>query len=217
MTGTLANSGTLSNSGTIEIGNANLTAATTVSVDGLSNTGTIDLTGSATVQASLLVEPAAPTTLTGKYFLSGDAELGFETGGITAIGNSAELSLTGAKARVALGSAPHSNSVLTQLGSNVGTLRLENGASFNTTVDFLNNGVIDVDDSLSYGGSRLAIGGTLTNRGNLVIGNGALTAATTVTATDLVNAGTIDLTGSGANRGDTRRRPRLRLRLLDRD
>ena len=195
----VALTGALGNSGTIEIGNTNLTAATTVAVDGLSNTGTIDLTGSATVQASLLVEPAAPTTLTGKYFLSGDAELGFETGAVTAIGSGAELSLTGAKARVALGSAPASNSALTQLGSNLGTLNLENGATVATTSDFSNTGTVDIDTNSGAGGSQLTIGGILANISNITIGNASLSAATVVTAADLLDSGQINLTGSGAN------------------
>ncbi len=124
----VALTGSLSNSGRIEIGNSTLSQATMVSVVGFSNTGEIDLTGSASVQASLLVEPAAPATLSGKFFLTGDALLAFESGAITAIGNNAELSLTGAKARMALGSALGTNSALTQLGGNVGTLRLEGGA-----------------------------------------------------------------------------------------
>jgi hypothetical protein len=196
---TVAVAGALTNDGHIEIGYAGLGVATTVSVGGLSNNGEIDLTGSATVQASLLVEPAAPGTLTGKFVLSGDALLGFETGAIDAIGNSAELSLTGAKARVALGSAPNSDSALSQLGDNTGTLNLENGAVVGTTVDFLNNGVVNIDNVSGSGGSALSIGGLLTNRGNLVIGNSLLASATLVTAAELVNAGRIDLTGTGAN------------------
>ncbi|HEV2097340.1 MAG TPA: hypothetical protein VGR45_00270, partial [Stellaceae bacterium] len=190
--------GVLNNSGHIEIGNASLASATTVSVNGLSNTGEVDLTGSATVQAALLVEPGAPVTLTGQYLLSGDAELGFESGGVTAIGNSAKLSLTGPKARVALGAAPRSSSALSQLGSSLGTLQLENGASVATAVAFLNNGVVDVDDVSGSGASRLTFGGTVTNRGNMVIGNALLAAPTIVSMVNLVNAATIDLTGSGA-------------------
>ena len=193
----IAVTGTLGNSGHIEIGNLLLSVPITVSVNGLANLGEIDLTGSAAAQASLLVEPAGGS-LTGKYFLSGNALLAYELGGVTAIGNSAELSLTGPKARVALGSAPDSSSALSGLGSSLGTLRLEGGASVATAVGFVNNGIVDVDDSSGSGGSRLLFGGVLTNRGNLVIGNALLDAATLVTAADLVNAREIALTGSGA-------------------
>jgi hypothetical protein len=191
--------GALSNIGRIQIGNATETQAVTVTAVGLTNTGEIDLTGNSTVQTSLLVETAAPATLVGKFLLSGDAMLAYTSGAITAIGNGWTLSLTGSKARVALASAQGSNSALTTLGSNFGTLRLESGASVSTTVDLANNGTIDVDDNNGSGGSRLTIGGTLTNRSKLVIGNSFLTAGTTVKATNLVNASEIDLTGSGAN------------------
>jgi hypothetical protein len=56
---------------------------------------------------------------------------------------------------------------------------------------------LDLDASRGDGGSSLTIGGRLTNAGLLEIGNSMLSAASTVQAGRLVNAGgTIDLTGS---------------------
>jgi hypothetical protein len=59
---------------------------------------------------------------------------------------------------VALSSAPTTNSALTGLASNAGTLELEGGAAVTTTVSFTNSGITDV-----YGGSSLSLGGALTN------------------------------------------------------
>jgi len=60
--------GTLSNSGVLAIGNTSLSKSTTVTAAALANTGTIDLTRSAAVQASLDITGAAPASLTGHYF-----------------------------------------------------------------------------------------------------------------------------------------------------
>ena len=46
------------------------------------------------------------------------------------------------------------------------------------------------------------MGGTLTNHGDLYIGYAGLTKATTVTAAELANTGTIDLTGGASAAGD---------------
>ncbi len=53
------------------------------------------------------------------------------------------------------------------------------------------------------GGSELAVGGALTvnSGGTLQVGNGGITAATTVTAQSLSTAGTIDIAGAGAGAG----------------
>ena len=82
-------SGTLTNSSTFEVGNGNLIKATTVTAAGLSNTGTIALTGGTATQAALDITASAPATWTGTAELTGDALLEFTgTTGITAIGTS---------------------------------------------------------------------------------------------------------------------------------
>ena len=56
------------------------------------------------------------------------------------------------------------------------------------------NDTVYVDNG-GAGGSRLTIGGTLTNNGALDIGNTSLTKATMVTAAGLVGTGTVNLIG----------------------
>ena len=185
--------GTLTNHGDLYIGYAGLTKATTVTAGELANTGTIDLTGGASKPATLDITTAAPATLTGNFNLVGDAVLEFAKGGISAIGSGAELSLNGAKALVALSSALTTDSALSGLAGNAGTLVLENGAALTTAVGLDNIGIISVDSYYS-GGSSLTVGGTLTNEDVLYIGYyGNNTAPTTVSAAALTNFGVVEL------------------------
>src|SRR5262249_47788950 len=70
---------------------------------------------------------------------------------------------------------------------NAGTLRLVAGASIATSTDFDNTGNVNLDSFFEPGGSSLTIGGVLTNSGDIFIGDGAMTAADTVTAAGLNN------------------------------
>ena len=124
----------------IKIGNAALSAPTIVKAAGLSNTGTINLTGAPSVQATLDIAGAAPTTLIGVNNLTNDALLEYGSGAISGIGSGATLYLDGAKSRVALASATGGNSALTTLASNAGTLRLDAGALVHTTAALSNSG-----------------------------------------------------------------------------
>ncbi len=177
------------------VGNSSLTKATTVTAASLANTGTIDLTGGATVAATLDISGAAPATLNGSYTLSGHALLEFGGGAVTAIGIGSGLTLNGPKALVALKSGLATNSALTGLADNAGTLVLENGAVLTTTVGLTNTGPVYVDSYYSSsGGSSLTVGGTLTNEDDFYIGYyGNNTAATTVSAVALDNFGFLDL------------------------
>jgi hypothetical protein len=188
--------GTLTNSGFVEIGNTGITKATTVTAKGLANTGTIDLTGGAAIRATLDSTAAAPATWIGSAFLSGDAVLEFASGGITAIGGGADLSLNGALSWVALSTAVTGNSALTKLASNGGTFVADGGAGL-TTAGLTNTGTIDID-TIGTGGSHLTVGGALTNQGYIEIGNSGITKAATLSATGLANSGTIYLTGGTA-------------------
>jgi hypothetical protein len=195
--GTLTNSAGLGNH--FEIGRASLARAATVTAAGLVNTGEIDLTGGP-AQATLKVGAAAPATLTGDYHLSGNALLQYASGAVGAIGKGAELSLRGAKARVAIAASTNLNSALTKLAANAGRLHLSNGASVKTAGAFNNTGsvVADVDFNTDAGGSSLTIGGKFTNSGFLVIGISTIAKAVTVTAASLANSGEIDITGASA-------------------
>ena len=75
-----------------------------------------------------------------------------------------------------------------------------NSAGTNTVTAFLDNtGHLHVDASGGEGGTILNIGTTLTNSGDLVIGNATLSAPDEVTAASLDNTGRIYLMGSGAD------------------
>ncbi len=190
--------GTLNNSDRLEIGNENITAATTVTAAGLSNTGSISLEGSAGTQATLNIAAVAPTALTaGEYELSGDALLEYASGSIGAIDAGVVLSLDGTKSRVASGSALGSNTALTGLTSNAGSFTLADGAKVTTAGGLTNTDFVAIDKS-SAGGSSLTVGGTLSNVDFLEIGNAEITAAVTVTAAGLANTGTIELNGGTA-------------------
>ena len=138
---------------------------------------------------------AAPATLNGTYSLVGNALLEFGSLGVTAIGSGASLTLNGPKALVALSSGLTSNSALSGLASNAGTVILENGAALATTVALDNTGIAYVDYYYgSTGGSSRAVGGALTNEDGLYIGYYANNAATTtVSAAALSNFSTLYL------------------------
>jgi len=185
--------GTLTNSGTLTIGSASLARATTVTAASLANTGTISMNEGTAATATLYITGAAPTTLSGTYQLSGAALMKFASGGVTAIGGGAQLTLNGGKALMALSSALSTNSALTGLASNAGTLILENGAALATTAVGLDNSYYVEVDLAGSGGSSLKIGGTLTNENYLYIGNTGLTVASTVSAAALSNYGSVNL------------------------
>jgi hypothetical protein len=70
-----------------------------------------------------------------------------------------------------------------------------------------NSGSLLVDDRFSGdGGSNLIIGGTLTNNNFMDVGNTALGAATSVTASGLVNTGTLRLAWRREAADDAKRR-----------
>src|SRR3984957_14254407 len=72
------------------------------------------------------------------------------------------------------------------------------GVTQSVTGGFSNAGTVAVDNAGGNGGSNLSIGGTLTNSNFMVIGNGGLSASTTVTANALSNTGRIDINGNTA-------------------
>jgi hypothetical protein len=154
--------GTLTNSNYVQIGNYNV--ATTVTAQGLSNTGTINIDGGSTNQAVLDIAAAAPATWTGTLNVSGDGLLEFAgTSGIGAIASGAQINLSAPDAVIAAaGLGTGSDTALTGLASNAGQLQLQYGATLTTTGGLTNSGGLYVDNGGS-GGSSLTIGGTLTN------------------------------------------------------
>ena len=191
--------GTLTNSNYVLIGNGGLSANTTVTAAGLNNTGRIDLNGNGTNQASLIVNAAAPSASTGTVNLNGNAVLQYSGGGITSIANGAQINENGATARVALASAPTTNSALAGLASNAGQLFLYNGATLTTKTGLNNSGNVALDYYGGSSGSSLTVGGTLTNSNFVQVGNGGQTINDTLTAAGLNNTGRIDLNGNGTS------------------
>ncbi|MGH7065824.1 MAG: hypothetical protein ACREET_17255, partial [Stellaceae bacterium] len=92
----------LTENGFLTIGNSSLTRATTVNAAGLAGAGTITMNEGTAATATLNVTGAAPATLLGTYNLANNALIKFGSGGVSAIGNGAMVSLNGAKALIAL-------------------------------------------------------------------------------------------------------------------
>ena len=194
-------SGALVNSGAFEIGNAALSAATTVNATTFSNTGSLTLQGasgaSSPPTAVLALSGAANPVVGGYQRIAGAARLSFGAGaGYTVISNTGRLELDGQKANIKVGPSGAQNSGIAALASNAGTFALRGGSplgaggvSVSTGVSLSNSGALDVDNSVGDGGSVLSVGGTLNNSGALNIGNAALAAATTVTAAGFFNTG----------------------------
>jgi hypothetical protein len=166
--------GTLANTGAVQIGTPYLDAATTVTLGGLTNTGTRDsftLDGSSNDAATLHITSAAGFTSNGGSF-----ELTY--GGSLALGSS--FTNTGTF-------GIHDNTTVTVAG----------GFSNSATLDVDN--IYYPFQGTGEGGSRLAVTGTLVNTGTIQVGDPYLDAATTVTLGGLTNTGTIALIGHAAN------------------
>ncbi len=203
--------GALTNSGTVSMGpsDGTLSAASTIEAGSLVNFsgpayGTIDLTGSSTMEVTLDVASAAgfgaAGVLYGDVNLSRDALIEFKSGQIKTIAADSTLALNGSDAFVADAGKTSSNSALGGLDILFGKLDLSNGATVTTSGALTNSGTISLDQFTDVGGSSLTIGGALTNDGTIQVGpsDGTLSAASTIEAGSLANfnGGTIDLAGS---------------------
>ncbi|MEA2769789.1 MAG: serralysin [Acetobacteraceae bacterium] len=159
-----------------------------------------NIQGSGTVQSTLNITsgPAGFGTIgveTGSVYLLNDALLEFASGQIGTIAGA--VGLNGANARIADAGTLASNSALTGLNTIAGQFVLYNGASVSTTggLSLTGNAVVEIDGPNfgGGGGSRLTIGGTLTNsstNGNaLDIGNTGIVNGDTVTVTDTTLSG----------------------------
>ena len=203
---TLTVAGTLTDNNQVYVGvtTGGLTANTLLSVGQLAGTGQLHIegnTGATTPPlAEVQVASAAPGTLTVSTYLNGNALLDYASGSIATIGQNVTLALTGTTAHVANAADTSSNSALTGLTGITGTLSLTYGASVTTSGNLSVTGGIDLDGDgySSEGGSNLAVGGMLSNAGQITVGvdTGGATAATTLTAGSLSNSGTINLYGS---------------------
>jgi hypothetical protein len=213
--GNLTNTSTNNNG--IDVGNAGITSADTLTVNGtggLSNTGEINIVGSATAQATLNVANGAAGfgtagVETGTVTLANDALLEFAGGQVTTING--ELLLGGAKSFVADAGKLTANSALTGLSGVSGNFWLANGATVSTTgaLSISGNGTVEIDgnNAAGLGGSSLTVGGTLfnssTSANGIDIGNTGITSVDTLKVNGsggLTNGSTseINIEGSAA-------------------
>jgi fibronectin-binding autotransporter adhesin len=172
--GSLAVGGTLTNgpAGYIQVGSGALTSGTsaTMTVAGLNNAS-----GSNAWDGVLAV-------------ISGGGTATFATGNtpIETLSSSAQIFIDGPQAYVALNAGDTGNTALASLSAvNGGYLDLHSGASLATTtgLTLANQGEVDVDSG-GAGGSKLAVGGTLTiapSYGYILVGNGGLASGQTST------------------------------------
>src|SRR5262249_44446286 len=143
-------------------GNSDLTATDTVKVAGLVNGigDEIDVTGNqdASIKALLDVTTTAgfgtQGEVIGNVSLSGDAEILFAKGQITAIASGGTLALSGAGASVAVVGGAQ-NSALKGLANIAGALDIDQGAELTTTGPLLVTGSLNLADGL---GENLAGG-----------------------------------------------------------
>jgi fibronectin-binding autotransporter adhesin len=204
--GTLTVSST--NNNALSIGNGYITTGDTVTATALVNTGVIEIQGNGTIQSTLDITTGAAGfgtigVETGSVILTSDALLEFASGQIGTIDG--YVSLNGTNARIADAGTLTTNSALMGLNTVAGELELSGGAAVGTNgaLSITGNGLVWVDspNNNGYGGSNLAVGGTLTvsstNNNALSIGNGYITTGDTVTATALVNTGVIEIQGNG--------------------
>jgi hypothetical protein len=212
---TLKIGGRLTNSSTdvnaLDIGNSSIKADTTVTATGVSNTGQINIVGSASAQAALIIENGTAGfgtdgIQTGVVYLENNALLQFGNGQIDTVKGT--LWLNGKNARVADEFASSSNSALNELFQVLGSLNLQNGATVGQTstgLTITGTGRVAIDANYigGAGGSLLSIGGSLVNNSTdingLNIGNAFITADVAVAANALLNTGTIQLTGSAGH------------------
>jgi hypothetical protein len=173
-----------------------------VTASTLANSGALVIQGNgafrSTIKASLIVDGAAPSTLTGSIRLGGDAALQFGSGLITTIASGASLELDSAGAQIL--TARGASSALSVLTENDGTLTLQGtfgsgGATLTTSKSLTNSGTFHIDTVYGDGGSAVTLGGTLTNNGLLDFGNRHLSGATALSARGLINDGSIALEG----------------------
>ena len=196
---TLSTDGAINNSGTLSVGNSFLSSASTVTTAALNNTGSIDLTGAGANQALLDVTTGVAGfgtagTVTGTVDLNQDSAIEFLSGQITTIGAGSQLGLYGNNAFIEDSAALGSNSALMGLANVAGSFDLGDNASVSTTGPLADSGLL-----VLYAGSTLSIADQLTVTGKLDIGDSTLSSSDAVTAESLVNNGTVDLVGHGAN------------------
>ena len=159
----------------------------------LANTGTINLAGGASGDVDGDVEhhrrgPSDPKRRLLQILPAMRCWSLADSGRLTAIGSSTSLTLNGSKALVALSSGLTTNSALTKLSSNAGTLLLENGTWVSPPTVALDNSLNLEIDEYGSGGSSVTIGeGSNQREDYFYVGSPNITTATTVSTGTLSN------------------------------
>ncbi len=198
--------GNFSNTGIFSVGG--LTQNSLIAVaGGVSNTGTLTITGSGTAPASWagaliaqgsLTQQVGTTLTAGNYFLdagaNGTATLAWQGGDVRTIAAGVEVSLTGVGASLR-NSATNANA-LENLSTNNGTLTLFNGA-LTTSGPLANAGILEIDSRRAA--SSLSVGGALTNTANILVSSveSGVDVQTLLTVNGgLNNVGTLEVEGT---------------------
>jgi hypothetical protein len=207
--------GSLTNGGNVQVGNFYTSAPDTLKVTGTyTGTGaTLAVVGgnyAAGADSLVNVSGAAPGTVTGNYELTsneGSAAVEWGSGGITGIGNGTNagyVGLNGASTYLEVGATNSSSALktLTTIASD-GELQMANGASATTTgaLTVAAGGQLYVDAGSAGGGSSLTLGGSLTNGGNVQVGNFYTYAPATLKVTGTYTGTDATLTVVGGNYG----------------
>jgi hypothetical protein len=195
----------LTNSGSLSIGDSALSASDTVTARSLDNTGSIYVNGSSANQAPLDVTAGSAGfgtagTVTGTVEVVQDSAIESLSGEISTIATGSRLQLFGKSAFVEDSTTLSSNSALTGLTdvASGAFLDLESNASVPITGGLVNNGEVQLNAKYPVGGSRLTLGGTLTNNNFLDIGNSSLLSSSKVSTPALKNTGSVNLAGGSA-------------------
>jgi len=194
--------------GDVSIGSGTLEEASEVSAAAIDNKGELSLAGGAAATDYAILNVAGGAgfgtagQLTGVVDLAGRSRIQFTGSGlITAIDTGGTLILDGGTAVIANATSTTTNSALKGLATNNGTIELSDGANVATSGGLNNTDSIQMDASAFpkvTGGSKLTLGGVLTNSGTFDVGTQGNTAGDTVTATGLHNSSAISLYGASS-------------------
>jgi hypothetical protein len=169
--------GVLTVSNLLDIGNAGLGSADSVTVGGLAGAGTIQITGGATAahSAVLTVDAAAgfgqAGEITGEVELAQNAQIQFDGGQITEIGVAGVVTLNGAQAAIS-NNGTDSNSALSNLATVAGDFQMALGASVATGGASLTADALTIGNHLTLTGEMGADNIDIAPGGTLEIGSG---------------------------------------------
>jgi len=214
--------GSLNITGLLQVGPSDHSLSADITLDvgqlTLSGNGAFELYGSPGARVTLNVDDTAPSTLsTGYYALDGNSLLQFAGGEIDAVGAGGGFWINGRDTHIAVAGHSARNSALANFSSNAGYVYIGGGTVLgNQNHSFTNSGFFTIFSDTTvktnydftttnrlfldfntgdpeYGGSRLIVGGTLTNSGMVLLGGLLQERPDAIVATELVNTGVLDI------------------------